>query len=514
MKLNKDKMQNLIKVFLFCAILFMLFLFFTYLFRNTGRYGRENILEYYEEEENSLDVVVVGASNVIRYWDPMRAWNEYGFTSRNYATTGMHASTYLYALKDALKTQSPKVVIVEARLFTRSYAEKGVTVGGRNFLDSIDYDLFRMEAVNYYCKTLGIPWEDAISLYIDLIQYHDNYAALTDSEHWALADNRLNEVTDYKSMYKGYGFKDAVVAFADPTENAKSEKRGEVEANALKFYTDLIEYCKENDINLMIMASPIVINKTEISKLNTLADVAENYGVPFVNTNKLYDEMGLDFSQDFYDVHHTNVLGGDKFTDYMASYLVDNFDLPDHRGDVAYASWHDLYEDYFAESEKAREKVRKALEKNQAVLEVEEAMKVCENPAEWFRLAKNSKITLLMAANELPEGVPSEESQNILSKVGITEEYFKGDGTLKVVYNRKVRYSDFSSDEKSGKVGERKTKYTITVGEEPQILVKKQNYYDASQKGVHIVAFDNNTEEIFDVICLNVAKNGSLRMER
>lgn len=369
MKFKKETILNFVKVILFLLIIFMLFRHFTYLFRNTSRTGRENILEFYEEEENSLDVVVVGASNVIRYWDPMRAWNEYGFTSRNYATTAMQASTYLYALKDALRTQNPKVLIVEARLFTRGYTDIGVTAGARNFMDSLDYDLFRLEAVRYYCDTIGVPWEESISLYFDLIQYHDNYAALTDPEHWKLADNRIGEVTDYGNLYKGYGIKGITKVFGDPTEIAMGEERAELDPIALKFYTDIIEYCKDNGINLMFMATPMVIKEDEVSMLNTLSDVAAEYGVPFVDANKLYDEIGIDFSQDFYDTHHTNVLGGDKFTDYMAAYLVENYDLPDHRGEAKYSSWDELYERYNEEAEKARNKIRKSLEENQAEVE-------------------------------------------------------------------------------------------------------------------------------------------------
>lgn len=514
MKIKKENVQNLVKAILFLAIIFMLFLFFTYLFRNTGRTARENILEYYEEEENSLDVVFVGASNVVRYWDPLRAWNEYGFTSRNYATLGMTADTYLYALKDALRTQNPKLVVVEARLFSRNYEKGIITAGGRNFLDSLEYGFFRAEAVKYYCETMGISRKEALSLYIDLIQYHDNYETLIDKDHWALADNRVDDVEDYKRIYKGYGFIDKVAFFDDSTEIAMRDERSELEETAKKLYTDIIDYCQSNDINLMFVLTPIVVGENEVTRFNELAALAADYGVPFVDTNKLYDEMGIDFSQDFYSRNHTNILGADKFTDYFAAYLTENYDLPDHRGESVYASWDELYAKYSVDAETARENARKVIAKDQVALEVEVAMKASNNPAEWFAMANNSEITLLMAANEQMEGVPSAASQEVLNMVGITEDYFAGSGELKLVYNKKVKYKDFATGRQSGIIGEEDTPYSILLGEESEILIAEENYFDSSKEGIQIVAFDNNTEEIFDVICLKVASDGSLIMER
>ena len=103
-KTNRQTVGIIVRVTVFMMILFVLFLFFTYLFRNTHAYSRQNIVEYYEEPENTLDVVFIGTSNVANYWDPLRVWNQYGFTSRNYTATGGQVHCFLPAIKDALKT--------------------------------------------------------------------------------------------------------------------------------------------------------------------------------------------------------------------------------------------------------------------------------------------------------------------------------------------------------------------------------------------------------------------------
>ena len=59
-----------------------------------------------------------------------------------------------------------------------------------------------------------------------------------------------------------------------------------------------------------------------------------------------------------------NVLGSEKVTEYLASYLAEEYDLADHREDEAYASWHELYEEYSVQAEKAREEVKQRIEEN------------------------------------------------------------------------------------------------------------------------------------------------------
>lgn len=361
MEIKKQNAGRVLKVTVFLIIVFLFFLFFTYLFRNTDYNARQNVLDFYEED-TELDVVFIGASSIYRYWNPMEAWDAEGIATRNYSVSSMHLATYLPAIKDILQTQDPKLIVVEARRFSRKSGENsGILAGARNMLDSLDYNFSRLESVRYYCEKMDIPWEDAVSLYIDLIQYHDNYDALSTSLNWQLADNRIGETYISEKNYKGYAFSSKRVVFEDPSENLVTETT-ELNENSLMLYDELIEYCQENEIPLLILAMPMVITEEESIEINTLKELTASYGVPFLDLNLHYEEIGLDFSTDFLDAHHVNVLGADKVTKYLASYLAEEYDLEDHQNEEAYASWHELYEEYSVSAEKAREEVRQKLE--------------------------------------------------------------------------------------------------------------------------------------------------------
>lgn len=360
MENKKQNAGRLLKVAVFLSIIFLLFLFFTYLMRNTDYNARQNVLDFYEED-TELDVVFIGASSIYRYWSPMEAWKSEGIATRNYSVSSMHVGTFLPAIKDILRTQNPKLIVVEARRF-KVMDTWEITSGTRNMLDSLDYNLSRFQAVKYYCDKMDVPWDEAISLYIDLIQYHDNYDALTNKLNWQLADNRSGNNEIDRQTYKGYSISSELTVFEDPSENLTSETEP-VEEICLTFYKEIIEYCQKNEVPLMFLCMPMVITEEECMGLNTLQQVAEDYGVPFVNLNWQYEEMDINFSTDFYDPHHVNVLGADKVAKYLASYMVEEYDLKDHRTDPAYASWHELYEEYLKDVEKARAEVKERIEK-------------------------------------------------------------------------------------------------------------------------------------------------------
>ena len=74
-------------------------------------------------------------------------------------------------------------------------------------------------------------------------------------------------------------------------------------------------------------------------RFNTAADIAAEYGVPFIDYNLLYEECGMDFSTDMADDGHLNAQGAAKFTSVFGEYLAENYAIPNHRYDEKYETW-------------------------------------------------------------------------------------------------------------------------------------------------------------------------------
>ena len=63
-------------------------------------------------------------------------------------------------------------------------------------------------------------------------------------------------------------------------------------------------------------------------------------GVPYLFYQQ-NGEVDIDFSKDFLDYSHMNIYGALKITEHLGTYLHENYDLPDHRGEEAYQSWEE-----------------------------------------------------------------------------------------------------------------------------------------------------------------------------
>lgn len=91
----------------------------TYLFRNTD-YSRRHIAGLKQEK---VDMVYVGGSAAFVYWQPLKAWNECGYTSYNCATDSIPAESIKAYIEEARKLQNPELFVVGIRAF-QYYSDK------------------------------------------------------------------------------------------------------------------------------------------------------------------------------------------------------------------------------------------------------------------------------------------------------------------------------------------------------------------------------------------------------
>lgn len=511
MKITKQGIGQFAKAILFLAIVFSLYLFCTYLLRDTDRVSRQNVLEFYNEPENTLDVVLIGASGIYRYWNPMDAWKEQGIASRNFSTSEMHIATYKTAIKEIMKTQNPKMIAVEVRQFTRNFNYDTVPAGARRVIDSMDIGLDRLAAAKYYADIMELPSKEAISLYIDLIQYHDNYEGFLNEINWELADNQLDKIIKRESSYKGYSVTGKHEIFDDPSEFLSQEHLA-LHPIAEAVYQDLLEWCRENEIPLLLLATPFVVDELSVGRMNTLQDIAETYEIPFLNTNYSFEDMDLDFDKDFYDTYHVNVLGSEKFTGYFSTYLREHYEIADHRNEEAYSAWDDLYEEYRLDKEEAQAKVQKLIERKKGLQVLEEKLVEIDDVPQWILDTADKDITVVLMSNNNAKNTLNDESRRMLMIYNITDETIEKSEPYAIIFNDAVESK--ITKRKSGKIGDGDLPYVIDLGEEASLLLGETDYYKADFEGIQMFAINNFTSEILDSILIDIDQEGNLNLRR
>ena len=274
---------------------------------------------FYEEEKDSVDVMLMGASELTNGYSPGYAYENYGFTSYMYAMDFNRGTMYLSQLKEFLKYQDPQAIVVELFGFlVPSTWEADSEVRFRMYVESMPFSLNKAQTI------LESPFDNKISYFVPLVKYHGELA---------LAQERLAKLNDVKkalpdlkgmnttsSIYEGEG--DSGDAF-DPATfklNQKTEKA----------LIEFVEYCDDEGLdNVIFVNFPRVLvdenNNSNTAALEKVEEILNRYGHELIDLQKEKERIGLDVTHDFADTHHLNVYGQKKLTDYLGSRLVNEY---------------------------------------------------------------------------------------------------------------------------------------------------------------------------------------------
>ena len=100
----------------------------------------------------------------------------------------------------------------------------------------------------------------------------------------------------------------------------------EYEASSKYYYDKIIELCKENNIEIIMVIPPRITETLEKEQLHL--DYAKEHGIKhFINFSNpaLLSELNIDAQTDFYNDTHVNISGQHKLSNYIGNYLVENF---------------------------------------------------------------------------------------------------------------------------------------------------------------------------------------------
>lgn len=505
----KRKISILTKVILFIVILGFLFSRVTYLFRLTST-SRDNITGL--EQEENLDVICIGASTLIEYYQPLVAWEQYGYTSYAYATVYGPIDFYYQYIDKVLQTHKPDLFVVDIRTLT-TMTEEVLEPGVRYWADSLPvFSKNRWISLYEYMQTHTLNDTDSLtSYYFDIAKYHNNTQVLGIPEQWKDIDN------DNESQYKGHELS-AVHRFFDEPD-AETEKKGELSKRQADVLYNLLDYCKEQELEVLFVVCPYYIYEDEQEIYNAAADIIASYGYEFLNANEHYSDMQLDFATDIKNVNHVNCLGAEKYTLFLGDYIKKSYEIENHKGDSSYAKWDEDSVLFRQELDKQKELVYQTIEDKYAAVDLAKEMIKMEDAYEWSINAKNSNYTAIVCGNLDKSRVEewNEEGRNLLEYWGIgngNQKYF-----LQVSSGDAVSYTEDTdqSIDYYGNMGVTEglapAQYEVHVDDNIRLIVEGTDY-SLGNDGVNILIFDNNFKKVVDSVILRLDKNDVVTMER
>lgn len=508
---NKSGLIEFILFLLFFVILSKLFLNATWIFRSNDLTARSDITDF--KNQKNIDVVVIGSSDVNHFYQPLKAWNDYGFTAYNYATYCQRSDMSDNFIEDSRLTNEALLYVVDLSTISRTYDTVSADPDGeaviRNWSDSLSpLSPVRIRGITGFLNLRDWEEQDLPAFYLDIIKYHTNTEALGNKNNWIFMD-RDSVLTDNQS------FRSEVDCSPQTRYDPVSEK-GELTDIQLAALDEVTEYCDRENLNVLYVITPYSVTEDAWRINNACGDYLTSKGKKFVDFNRYYDEIGLDFESDYRDRYHVNYIGSCKFTDYLNKYIKENYDLPDHRGDDRYDIWQHKYDDYVAYTESDRWYTENAVAAVANSREEGPKLAGISDFDEWYDIANNENfVVAITKQKELLWGKTDDEAFNdMVDKLEITEE--SAEGFVGAWSGRECIHSGSGEEYFEAAAGEEVLRgdelICITAGGAPSIMIDDMEYAESDRLGIHLAVYDRYYYKVWDAVTLNVDPEGNVNL--
>lgn len=270
-------------------------------------------------EKDSIDVLFLGSSQMFCTVDSGKLSDEYGISSYDFGASGQTMSITPYYFDEAIKTQSPKLIMVEVcQIFaTNKQISKQTLSWNYNPTDISTEKFFSLDSILSGDKIEAFKYT-----YAPLLLYHDRWSTLGDKNSKSKNDIDFVIHPEKYINFSSRGFlaRDNVephkIAFY---ENDLTEKEiPEESKNAISY---IAEQCKKNGIRLVFFKAPV--SDWTKGDCNSVKSYMTESGIEYIDLNESLEIVGIDGNTDFYNIGHLNTSGAEKTTDYLATILLD-----------------------------------------------------------------------------------------------------------------------------------------------------------------------------------------------
>lgn len=303
----------------------------------------------YKLEENSLDMILIGASTTYTNYSAPLAWEEFGYTSYSLGTNMAPMSLAKSMIKEVRKTQNPKVFVIDINGILYNDEQETREGGLRLWIDNMPNSQNKRNTI----KEL-VPEKDQLSFRIPFLKYHSNWPRFFESLKASVEElTETDNVNLSSAGMQGNSKMDPQRNYVDIKQFNQTAPMHKLSGDHLK---DLLEYCKkENLTNVVFTNMPRYYSKSmlpERERSNAAKALIKEYGYECLDMDEYVDEIGLNPETDFYNPNHLNIYGQKKLTYYLGNLLNERYQLSSgkrddkmrKRYDKEVESYHKVYE--------------------------------------------------------------------------------------------------------------------------------------------------------------------------
>lgn len=299
---------------------------------NRTSQGCIQLNDFYQLKEHTVDALFIGSSHVYYSVNTCMLYDNYGIASYLLASPGQPVWISYYFLEEALKTQSPQLVIFDICTLYQKAADVGASSWPGLISMKPSFTKWNaIQAVNSEEKLL-----DAVGAFFSFPYYHTRYDELTKQDYYNTKRVRYN---GYKPDFTRIS-KEEIKKW-EQVDKTGFDKTGTITSRTETYLRRLIGLCQDRQIPLLFVNAPYVNHTLEKQQAyNYIAKIAQECGVPYLDAN--YDSrISIDYEKDFFEPSHLNYRGSLKYTKYLAEALT-AYGLSDRRKDENYQHWEQV----------------------------------------------------------------------------------------------------------------------------------------------------------------------------
>ena len=319
--LLKEKSVEIVKILAFVLVFFIILQALSVtVFTETSalKYNnnKKDAYSFINEEENTVQIAGVGNSDVYSGFVPLELWREYGYASIVSASIHQTIPESKKILEMLFEKQSPELVIIETDMF---YDGEEVDNGKLKKENKLDDFFDRMEPEFFSHNIQNV---------FSIFRFHNFWQG----------GKKNNEAAPYNSHGYRYNTRTCKLKLSDYM--IETSEIDDISALNKTETDELIEYCKSKGAKVMILTLPS-INTWNYQRHNAAQQFADERGLPYLDLNLHYDDMGISMADCFRDEgNHLNYKGAKAVTLFVGDYIKRNYSLEDNRENEKYSSWN------------------------------------------------------------------------------------------------------------------------------------------------------------------------------
>lgn len=251
---------------------------------------------FHELPDNSLDIITFGSSHMWKGLNAVKMQETCGKKVYNYGANWQRINTTNLFIRDAFRTQMPKLVIIDT-FFACEILENTDMNGELQYTRRITGLPYKLR---YLKQCFGTDPERWLSYYMPLCAYHDRWKQIEE-----ISFTRPLQ-TELFRKNQGYCRVDDINPVEYDDHRWKQDSFVESSVNELD---NIVEICSVHGAKVLFVTIPLAYN---FAFSDAMREFARSHDCVYVDLNDYRGEIGLDPESDFTDEDHLNVSGAEK----------------------------------------------------------------------------------------------------------------------------------------------------------------------------------------------------------